>query len=416
MKLAIEEKKLVMWIYCATMLLSMLSIVDNIPIKAVTFNIKYLYIAFAMFMCVYDGILIWNRRATLGIGLLILHTLLYGLVFINPTVADATARHFKETISVYMFTLFTFIYVCKKDCYVLFLEMSYLALALFTTWCGLTHLGNFVNPIYYVNIFSRYGRFRSCFGMGDVNYCGNYCVYLLILSFMVNYEWKKHGKVVKKEIRYLKFFANFIGINMLLSTASRSGIISLALFFLCYGVFTNRQWFYQNRKLVFGLGATLLVIILVVALSTGVMSSIWTQSNREGNFDINYPIFLEYGNILNGMGYIDNSGYLAMVYGYPTTAMDVYYLYIPFSTGILGTCLVLFQMIYLLWHLLRHTEVEGRDFALSMFLMMLYYAIWQVNYMNSRYYTGVIHMVILFYFLRKINGENDFYIFRIKRR
>ena len=63
--------------------------------------------------------------------------------------------------------------------------MTYLALALFMLWCALTHISNFVNPIYFVNIFSRADRFRSHFGMGDVNYCGNYCIYMLIISFFL---------------------------------------------------------------------------------------------------------------------------------------------------------------------------------------------------------------------------------------
>ena len=41
MKIAVEEKKLVMGLYCATMLMSMLSIVDNVPLVGVMYNIKY---------------------------------------------------------------------------------------------------------------------------------------------------------------------------------------------------------------------------------------------------------------------------------------------------------------------------------------------------------------------------------------
>lgn len=416
MKIAIEEKKLVMGLYCVTMLLSMLASVDNTPLKVVLYNVKYLYIVVIVFFCFYDGILIWNRRMAVGLGLLILHTILYGVIFTNPYIQIETNAHFQQLMATYIITLFLCIYVYKKECYLLFLEMSYLALALFVLWCALTHLGNFVNPIYFINIFSRSERFRAHFGMGDVNYCGNYCIYLLILSFFLWHEWCKHGKMPDKKVKIMVLGIDAITLFMLLSTASRSAIISLALFFLLYGILKMRYAIVRNWKLVLSVGGVLVVSLAVVLGATGAISSMWQESNREGNYSINYPIFLEYGNYINGMGYMDNSGFLSKAYGYETTAMDVYYLYIPFATGILGSAIILVQMIYLLYQLLRHGDTEGRDIALSLFVMMLYYAIWQVNYMNCRYYTGIMHMVILFFFLMRIDEERDTYIVRIRRR
>lgn len=416
MKIAVEEKKLVMALYCITMFLSMLSIVDNAPFVGLIYNVKYLYMVIITFFALYDGILIWNKRIAVGMGLLIIHTILYGVIFTNPRIQSLTNVHFEQLMGIYILTFFTCIYVYKKDCYLLFLKMSYLALALFILWCAITHLGAFVNPIYFINIFSRTQRFRSHFGMGDVNFCGNYCVYLLLISFFLWCEWKKKRKM--PSIKELAVVAgiDFIALWMLLSTASRSAILSLVLFFGCYGVLRKREAIIRNWKLTLTIVGVLGLILVVVLFSTGIMADIWLESNREGNFSINYPIFLQYGDYMNGMGYMDNSGYLGMAYGYPTTAMDVYFLYIPFSTGILGSVLIFSQMIYLLYQMLRHGSAEGRDLALSLFVMMLYYAIWQVNYMNYRYYTGIIHMVILFFFLMRINEEKDIHIIKVQRR
>ena len=209
---------------------------------------------------------------------------------------------------------------------------------------------------------------------------------------------------------------NVITLCMLFSTASRSAIISLALFFLCYGVLRLRYVIIRNWKLVLGVGGTLALIVVVILVATGALSSIWQESNREGNFSINYPIFLQHGDYLNGMGYMDNSGFLTKMYRYETTAMDVYFLYIPFTTGILGAAIILTQMIYLLYQMVQYSRTEGRDLVLSLFIMMLYYAIWQVNYMNYRYHTGIIHMMLLFLFLMRINEEKDVYIVKIQRR
>lgn len=416
MKIAIEEKKLVMGLYCITMLLSMLSIVDNVPFKAITYNIQYLYIAIIIFFCFYDGILVWNSRMAIGIGVLVIHTLLYGVIFTNPYIKEYTNIHFRQLMIVYILVFFTCIYVYKKNCYQFFIEMTYMALAMFVLWCSTTHIGDFVNPMYFPKIFSRAERFRAAFGMGDVNYCGNYCVYMLIISLFVDYEWKKSNKTPHKYIQIAMRGVNIITVWMLLSTASRSGIISLCLFLICYKTLEMKEFILKHWKILLKIGVTVVICGLIIVFSTGVMASIWEESNREGNFTINYPIFLEHKNLLNGIGYMDNSGWLNKMYRYNTTAMDVYYLYIFFDTGYLGAVIIFGQMFYLLYYLVRYSNVHGRNLALSLFVMMLYYAIWQVNYMNYRYHTGILHMIILFFFLMRINEKEDTYMIKIQRR
>ena len=106
MKIAIEEKKLVMGLYCATMLMSMLSIVDNVPLVGVMYNIKYVYMVLIVFFCFYDGVLVWNKRLAWAIGLLVIHTILYGVVFTNPYIKIETNMHFQQLMVVYILTFF----------------------------------------------------------------------------------------------------------------------------------------------------------------------------------------------------------------------------------------------------------------------------------------------------------------------
>ena len=416
MRIAVEEKKLVMWLYFVTLLSCMMAIVDNVPLIGVLLKIKYLYAIAIVFFCVYDGLIIWNRRFYFAAGLLIIHTILYGLVFVNWVIADSTKVHFGQLITLYVMAFFTVLYVYKKQCYLLWLEMSCLALAIMLLWSAFTHPGDFVNPIYFINIFSRMERFRAPFGMGDVNFCGNYCLYMLILTIFLWMEWKKQNKQVDVKIRIALIFTNCVAMYMLLSTASRSAIISFALFLGIAVLLRYRAVLMRHWKLVVGTVGVVTLIAIIVMTSTGVLSGIWSQSNREGNISINLPYFIYHGDYINGMGYMDNSGFLNMAYGYETTAMDIYYLYIFFGTGILGAVLIFGQMLYLLYCLLRFSETEGRDLAFSLFGMMLFYAVWQVNYMNYRYWTGMFHMVILFLFLLRAREEKNTYRIQLKRR
>ncbi len=415
-KIVVEEKKLVMGLYFITLLSSMLAIVDNVPLIGVLLKVKYLYAIAIIFFCLYDGLIIWNRRFYFAVGLLVIHTILYGLVFVNWIIADATRVHFEQMITLYVMTIFTALYVYKKKCYLEWLEMSCLALGIMLLWSAFTHPGNFVNPIYFVNIFSRMERYRAPFGMGDVNFCGNYCLYMIIMSVFLWNEWKKQEKKVDIKIRAAVIFTDCVAMYMLLSTASRSAIISLALFFGMAALLKYRGVLLRHWKLIAGTVGVVAVLAVLVMASTGMLSDIWSQSNREGNISINLPYFIYHSNYINGMGYMDNSGFLNMAYGYATTAMDIYYLYIFFGTGILGSVLIFGQMIYLLYCLIRYSKTEGRDLALSLFLMMLFYAVWQVNYMNYRYWTGMLHMVILFLFLLRVREEKNTYHIQLKRR
>ena len=416
MKIVAEEKKIVMGLYFVTLLASLLSIVDNVPLTGVLLKVKYLYVIAIAFFYVKDGMFVWNRRFFFAFGLIGVHTVLYGLVFINPIIAGLTKVHFEQLITCYLMVFFTVLYVYKKRCYTEVLEMSWLALTVMILWCAFTHPGDFVNPIYFVNIFSRTERFRAPFGMGDVNFCGNYCLYMIIVSVLLWMEWKQQKKVVDKRIRYVLLFVSFIALYMLFSTASRSAILSMALFAGIGILLRYKAFLYKHRKMIVGVVGGVTVVALAVLVPTGVLADIWVQSNREGNMSINFPYFVFHGDYLNGMGYMDNAGFLNKTFGYDTTAMDVYFLYIVFSTGIIGSILIFGQMLYFLYCLLRHSKTEGRDQALSLFIMMLFYAVWQVNYMNCRYWTGIVHMIVLFMFLLRIREEKDTYLIQFKRR
>lgn len=416
MKVVLEEKKLVMGLYFFTLLILLLCITDYMPFVGILNKVKYVYIAFIIFFSLYDGVIIFNKRVVIVLGLLLLHTILYGIVFVNPVVLEMTRVHFEQLITYYLIAIFTCLYIYKKDCFLEFIRLSYWALAVMLLLSALIYLGDFVNPIYFVNIFSESERYRSAFGLGDVNYCANYCLYALVLSVVLKEEWKKRNILPSNLVRYSILFVNFIIVCMLCSTASRSALLSFALFLFVYFLLKKKELIMKYKVPISILVGSVLIGIVLVMVSNGTLQEIWGRSNREGNFSINYPIFLQHGNLINGMGYIDNSGFLNYAYGYETTAMDVYFLYIPFTTGIIGSLIIVLQMVYILYNLIRYKNVTGRNLVLSLYIMMLFYAVWQVNYMNNRYYTSIIHMVIILLFLMRIGRVGDNFTVTVKRR
>lgn len=409
MRIAAKEQRLVMGFYGVSLFLLMSTVMEIVPMNLffILTKIKYIYILVMLAIYFRDGVVIFSRRLCIAVGLLLLHTIIYGVFITNPQVAETAKIHFEQLLVIYAIVIVTCCYIYKRDCYLEFLEATFAALSALILISAATHPGDFVNPVYYVNIFSDLGRFRAQFGLSDINYCGNYCVYSIISSIFLQNEWKERGKKVSQwMIRYL-WFLRITAMLMLLSTASRSAILSFILFLSVWWMLKNSDMLYKNRKkilIVLGVTAS---CILIVGTSTGILSELWISSNREGNFSINYPFFQQYGDYLHGMGYSENADFLNKKYGYATTAMDIYYLYIFFASGIIGSSIILSQMVYVFFCLVKYKEAEGRNIILSLFCMMLFYAVWQVNYMNYRYYTGVFHMVVIFLCLMRAGKNSD---------
>lgn len=418
MRIAAEERQLVMGFYGISLFLLMSTVMEIVPIKLffILTKIKYVYILVMLAVCLWDGVVILSRRFIIAIGLLLIHTILYGVFITNPQVAESGRVHFEQLITIYAIVTVTCFYIYKRDCYLEFLEATFAALSLFILISALTHPGDFVNPIYYVNIFSDMGRFRAQFGLSDINYCGNYCVYTIFCGVFLWNEWKERGKKVPGWMRGYLWLALATAMLMLLSTASRSAILSLALFLVVWWALRNSGLIYRNRKRILLIMGTTIILALLIGTSTGLLSELWISSNREGNFSINYPFFQQHGDYLHGMGYSENADFLNKKYGYATTAMDIYYLYIFFASGIMGSCIIFIQMFYVFCCLIKYRGIYGRDIVLSLFVMMLFYAVWQVNYMNYRYFTGIFHMTVIFLFLMRIGKGRDDLILVFKRR
>ncbi len=407
MKIEIEEKKLVMIGYFVTLLCLLATVVDNVPLSGVFAKVKYLYVLFIAFFFLKDKVLLWNRRLFVVLGLLVVHTILYGFIFTNSKIMDNTSWFIQELIIAYVAVFFTALYIYKKDCMMEFLIATISALSILIMWAAVTYFRHFVNPIYFLNLFSRMERFRAPFGMRDVNYCGNYCLYTILFYAIFIVEWRKRNRKFTLPQICVMGTVLFFTVCMLLSTASRSAVLSLVLFAFIWFLQEKWNWIRPKLKYIIPLLVIAGILVLVPMITSGKIAEMWSDSNREGNFTINYPIFLEHGNLLHGMGYADNSGFLKEIYGYNTTAQDVYYLFIWFSTGYVGAAIILCQMIYMLFLTLCYPKTRGRQWALSLYVMMLFYCVWQVNYMNARYFTSWLHMIFLFWYVLSIKEEKS---------
>ena len=121
----------------------------------------------------------------------------------------------------------------------------------------------------------------------------------------------------------------------------------------------------------------------------------FADANRDGNYEINLPIFEQMGAFWTGMGYIESAGFLNGAYGYETFPVDVYYLYIYLSTGVIGSVIIAIPLIYMLIKLIRKKTWFAQIIGLSIYIAMLFDAFWQVNLFTYRYIPTLFLAVLI---------------------
>lgn len=389
----LTSKDIILFGYFVTFLILLLDCVDNFPFTSVLRKVKYVYIAILLADFVLNnrkGTYRFRKSSVFILFFFFLHTVLFGLVWTNPDVAEYTATHFREMM-IYLGLLSLIVYAVEKyNCRFEFIFLTAVACGIFMLWTGITHFSSFVNPIYFINVFSRNGRYRGGFGTASENCIGLYAFVSLIFYFALWYQYKKRRMLtsVRKACLTLIIFWTLM---ILFSSASRSSILSFLVFvaFWLYQTFFKKK-FGKSRYIFLILGLAIIAIVLWVA-----GDEIWASANRAANFTVNLPYFNMVGGFWKGMGYIESSSFLGNAYGYETFPVDNYYLYIYLTTGVIGCAILLIPLIYMLVRLLKKKSRFACTIVLPVYISMLFNAFWQVNLFTYRYIFTIFLSILL---------------------
>ena len=388
--MSISKKKFIFIGYFVVALILLLDCTNNFPGIFYLRKLKYVYI-----MILAVDFMTCRRKQITKISAVVMfflffHTLLFGIVFVNPDVLELTRIHCREMVIYLLFLMLMTNAVERYNCKLKFIEATCAAFAGFMLWCGITHISNFVNPMYFIYVFNRTDRVRSEFGTGSPNYMGYYCFIALVFFYALWYEYNETNRLTQKK-KYGLLGISLWTILILLSTGSRSSILSFFLF----ATICIYQLYFRERL---GKAKCLFVILAVgVALIFVYMNwtSIWGNANREANISINVPVFRQMNAFWKGMGYIESAGFYNDAYGYDTWPVDIYYLYIYLSTGIIGSLIIAIPLLYILYRLIRKKDNFTRYVMLSVYIAILFDGLWQVNIFTYRYIATLFIGVLL---------------------
>ena len=383
-------RNLVFSVYFVTMTILLLDCTDNFPATGQLRKIKYLFIALLIADFIFSGdYLVSKVPAAVTVGLAA-HTLIFCLIFTNPRIAQGTYIHLREMM-IYLVMLFFLVNAVERyNALLLFVELTAAALAVFLIWTGLTHAGDFVSPAYWPLVFLRDARVRHAFGTDQYNFMGYFCAVAQIF-FYVSWSLKRRRGLLTAGRSVFLFLMIFYAWCILVSTGSRGSILTAAVFFAV--TFIRSSAFR-------GLGRTRYALVLLMIFFAGLIlyvnrGFLGAQGTRLENFTVNWPYFLAEGRCWTGMGYMESSGFIDQSYGYATWPVDIYYLYIFFSTGILGLLMVGAILIYLFVKLQGGRRWFIYRISFPLFLASLFGALGQVNLFTYRYIATIFPAVLL---------------------
>lgn len=398
MKVSISKQHLLFVIaYVFTMLTLLLYQIDALPMALVLRKTKYLYVAFVLILFLMNNkVKRRNGGALFVIALFFLHTILFGYIFTNPIAAENIDTNASQMMWYLLMVLVTYLYVAQNDLFELFITVSFYVTGFQLVLCVLLYPHDIVNPIWgFLQAFGGGIRYKTTFGFVHAGYLSN-AAYLVIVLSVFFYELNKHYDGIRRKIMWISLIViDMLAIEMLAAAAERSGIISAFMVVAFYAVFVLFKVRIEKKT------AIALVVLAVVALVvlefSGVFEYIWKNSNRELNITMNYPVFKQLGNLWTGMGFVDNSGFHKEIaaFGVETSSLDLYYVYIFFTTGVVGCILIGVALVTMLLRLLFQKKTDLNITTIGLYLSMLFFAFWQCNMVTYRYVSPTVLFTII---------------------
>lgn len=181
MKIKNINLKMLFILSFAVLLLSRIAVLTenySISLNPVLIEMLYIFIVAVIVIWKNRGIIrIKKTRDNIVLVLLLLHVVLFGILFSNPLMKNLINNQFKSQIIFIIIVSISVIAIRSFDAFYEFIECSYYTLSLFLMVKFITHLSD-VKISNIMNIMSVDKRIRANFGFGHYNALGaGVCAY-----------------------------------------------------------------------------------------------------------------------------------------------------------------------------------------------------------------------------------------------
>ncbi|MBR3020302.1 MAG: hypothetical protein IKH57_25085 [Clostridia bacterium] len=356
-----------------------------------------------------------SRNVALLFSLLLFYVLAWGFVFKNPVVAAQIAAHRKTMLIYQAMLILCALEVIHYKCVEEYALTSGAALCLVLVVQVASHRNEMIfNPVFAIRSFLAHDLVRSSFGFLDTNFVGNSCFLILCILFMV-YLFRSDNPRFHSRIRILLVLAGLVVFYIMLNTSSRTPMICLLAFAGGAAVIRLLEHVHLSQasvKLAKRYAALAILILPVLFWATGLWDYIWIRSNRALNVSANVQWVPIIGNIWTGMGFVENGAFITdasnnwiSAFGVATSSLDMNYLYLYCTTGILGCAVMAAILLILGIGLYKNRKEKYGYYYILLYIVILFYAFMETILFTYRFWAMLIPYVILFYGANKECGE-----------
>lgn len=371
-------------------------------IDPVSLEIIYIVAMFAIVLVSSRGYLAIQKGQYLTVlGILLVHTLLWGLVFVDSKMTEVVTTHFKSQI-MFVVILCVTIWASKQlAAERLLLECAYYALGLVMLTQLVTHFSE-VDLSNLANIFTAKDRTRANFGFGHYNALGTSCVCLLVLMDFLSKRPRSKGK------KALDVLFAVMAVVMLLCSASRSAITGLMLYYVMYYSTRLDHWRVSPTtiRVLKGIRALVIVFLLVWAVFGFDVDAFLTVAQRTHLATQTLPMFFDTGKVLLGLGFASNSAYAEGLTPYITYWMDNAYVYYLVATGFAGLTLLLAALLLIGLPIFKRRKTKEGAAVFSTLAVYAYISLFETTLFNSG---GLVNYIYLPWFIFAMS-DNLFFI------
>ena len=400
------SKKYVFLLINFTMMVGIMFSVTDFSLGDFGVKFKYIFILYCLADIISHKKRLCSRNLTFLFSLLILYVLLWGFVFKNPIVAAQIAAHRKTMLIYLAMLILCALEVIHYQCVEEYTVSSGAALCLVLIVQILRHRNEMIfNPAFAVRSFLSHNLVRSSFGFLDTNFVGNVCFLVLCILFFA-YISRSGNPLFHSRIRILLGLTGFIVFYFMLNTSSRTPMICFAAFAAGASVIRLLESVHLSPvsiKAAKRYAAVGLLILLVLFFATGFWDYIWVRSNRALNVSVNLPWVPIIGNIWTGMGFVENEAFITnadnnwiSAFGVMTSSLDMNYLYLYCTTGILGCAVMAMILLILGISLYKNRAQRYGYYYFLLYVVILFYAFMETILFTYRFWAMLIPFVILF--------------------
>lgn len=338
-------------------------------------SVRYVYTIIMMGVTIRSSYIVKNKSVFVIVGLFVLHTLVFGYCCVPENISSFVHDNAKEQLIFWIFVFTTANYVYRKRLTEQFLYISQMCMALLVDYSYITHF-NGIAPIKFLPRLLQGGNNRVRFSFGFTSW--NTMAYTAVAAIMLTIIVIRNRRNIGKGIDFYWIFNSMsllISILVVLSTQSVGAILAVGLYFFVIRMF-DTKFRLLNKAFVSQLLKFRALLTVGSLLITYAIYVLRISKSRSYWISLNSRIFNMYSNKLIGLGYTTFTGFLHDVFDYGTGPIDSYYVYILYSTGILGFAMIMIALTYMLFRYVK-LYAAGRtdkldDSIISLFIVILF--------------------------------------------